>query len=202
MRNILSGAFLLICFFTQAADIKYPVSSIPENLKKNADVVKRTEEIVFEIANLKEAVYHRKVVYTILNENGERYAAMVVGYDKLRKVSAFEGTLYDANGNVLKKAKIKDIQDLSAVQDISLFDDNRIKVLDFTNQFYPYTVEFETEVKFNNTYMLPDWFPQQGEKLSVESSSYSFIAPVDYSIRFKAFNYEGQPSSSTKKTNK
>jgi hypothetical protein len=199
MRNILSGAFLLICFFTQAADIKYPVSSIPENLKKNADVVKRTEEIVFEIANLKEAVYHRKVVYTILNENGERYAAMVVGYDKLRKVSAFEGTLYDANGNVLKKAKIKDIQDLSAVQDISLFDDNRIKVLDFTNQFYPYTVEFETEVKFNNTYMLPDWFPQQGEKLSVESSSYSFIAPVDYSIRFKAFNYEGQPSSSTEK---
>src|SRR6185436_12413230 len=67
-------------------------------LKKNANAVKRMEEIVFEIINLKEAVYHRRVAYTILNENGERYAAMVVGYDKLRKVSSLEGTLYDAKG--------------------------------------------------------------------------------------------------------
>jgi hypothetical protein len=199
MRRFFSVSFLLIGFFANAGDIKYPVSSIPENLKKNANVVKRMEEIVFEIVNLKEAVYRRKVAYTILNENAEKYAAMVVGYDKLRKVSSFEGTLYDAKGNILRKAKSKDVKDFSAVQDISLFDDNRIKVLDFTNQFYPYTVEFETEVKYNNTYMLPDWFPQQDEKLAVENSSYSFIAPADYTIRFKAFNYEGQPSSSTEK---
>ncbi|HTM93374.1 MAG TPA: DUF3857 domain-containing protein [Flavisolibacter sp.] len=199
MRRFLSVSFLLISLFANAGDIKYPVSSIPENLKKNANVVKRMEEIVFEIVNLKEAVYRRKVAYTILNENAERYAAMVVGYDKLRKVLSFEGTLYDAKGNVLRKAKNKDVKDFSAVQDISLFDDNRVKVLDFTNQFYPYTVEFETEVKYNNTYMLPDWFPQQNEKLSVESSSYSFIAPADYTIRFKTFNYEGLPSSSVEK---
>jgi hypothetical protein len=199
MRRFFSVSFLLIGFFANAGDIEYPVSSIPENLKKNANVVKRMEEIVFEIVNLKEAVYRRKVAYTILNENAEKYAAMVVGYDKLRKVSSFEGTLYDAKGNILRKAKSKDVKDFSAVQDISLFDDNRIKVLDFTNQFYPYTVEFETEVKYNNTYMLPDWFPQQDEKLAVENSSYSFIAPADYTIRFKAFNYEGQPSSSTEK---
>jgi len=199
MRRLFCVGVLLIGLFANAGDIKYPVSSIPENLKKNANVVKRMEEVVFEIVNFKEAVYHRKVAYTILNENGEKYAAMVVGYDKLRKITSFDGTLYDAKGNVLKKAKSKDIQDFSAVQDISLFDDNRIKVLDFTNQFYPYTVEFETEVKYNNTYMLPGWMPQTGEKLSVEGSSYSFIAPADYTIRFKAFNYEGQPSSSTEK---
>jgi len=198
MKRIFPIGVLLICFFAKASD-KYPVSAIPENLKKNVDAVKRMEEIVFEIVNLKEAVYHRKVAYTILNENGEKYAAMVVGYDKLRKVSFFDGTLYDAKGSVLRKAKNKDIQDFSAVQEISLFDDNRVKVLDFTNQFYPYTVEFETEVKYNNTYTVPDWFPQPGEKLSVESSSFSFVAPADYNIRFKAFNYEGQPSATTEK---
>ena len=199
MRKLISAFVLMICLFANASDIKYPVSSIPENLKKNANAVKRMEEIVFEVVSLKEAVYHRKVVYTILNENGERYAAMVVGYDKLRKVLAFDGTLYDAQGNVLRKAKNKDIQDYSAVQEISLFDDNRVKVLDFTNQFYPYTVEFETEIKYNNTYMQPDWIPQSGEKLSVESSFYTFVAPADYAIRFKTFNYEGQPSSNNEK---
>src|SRR5678816_2665900 len=137
MARVITAIVLLISFFANANDIKYPVSSIPENLTKDANAVKRMEEIVFEIISLKEAVYHRKVVYTILNENGERYAAMVVGYDKLRKVSSIDGTLYDAKGNVLRKAKNKDIQDYSAVQDISLFDDNRVKVLDFSNQFYP-----------------------------------------------------------------
>src|SRR5215213_6424277 len=173
MRKFFSACCLLVCFLANASDIKYPVSSIPENLKKDANAVKRMEEIVYEIVNLKEAVFRRKVVYTILNENGERYATMVVGYDKLRKVTAFDGVLYDANGNVLRKAKTKDIQDYSAVQDISLFDDNRVKVLDFTNQFYPYTVEFETEIRYNNTYLQPDWIPQSGQKLSVENSSYT-----------------------------
>lgn len=199
MAKVISAFVLLISFFANASDIKYPVSSIPENLKKDANAVKRMEEIVFEIINLKEAVYHRKVVYTILNENGERYAAMVVGYDKLRKVSSLDGTLYDAKGNVLRKAKNKDIQDYSAVQDISLFDDNRVKVLDFSNQFYPYTVEFETEVRYNNTYMQPEWIPQSAEKLSVESSSYTFIAPADYNIRFRKFNYDGEPTSAIEK---
>ena len=199
MQRLFFACTFLVCFHANASDIKYPVNTIPENLKKDANVVKRMEEIVYEIVSLKEAVYRRKVVYTILNENGEKYAAMVVGYDKLRKVSFFDGTLYDANGKVLRKAKTKDIKDYSAVQDISLFDDNRVKVLDFTNQFYPYTVEFETEVKYNNTYMQPDWTPQSDEKLSVENSSYTFVAPADYNIRFKAFNYERQPSSTTQK---
>jgi hypothetical protein len=199
MRIIFSAFVLLVSCFANASDIKFPVSAIPENLKQNANAVKRMEEIVFEIENFKEAVYHRKVVYTILNENGERYAAMLVGYDKLRKVSALDGTLYDANGKVLRKAKSKDIQDYSAVQDISLYDDNRVKVLDFTNQFYPYTVEFEIEIRYNNTYIQPDWVPLSGEKLSVESSSYTFIAPADYNVRFKSFNYEGQPVSTIEK---
>src|SRR5215203_4123340 len=199
MRKFFSACCLLVCFLANASDIKYPVSSIPENLKKDANAVKRMEEETFEIISLKETVLRRKVAYTILNENGDNYAAMVVSYDKLHKVSFFEGTLFDANGNLLKKAKNKDIKDFSAVGDISLFDDNRVKVLDFTNHFYPYTVEFETEVIFNNTYALPNWTPVSSEKLSVETSSFSFISPVNYTIRFKAFNYREPPSSSIEK---
>jgi hypothetical protein len=199
MQRFFLACFLVAGIFASASDIKYPVSAIPETLKKNANVVKRMEEIRFEIVNLGEAILHKKVAYTILNENGDRYAAMVVNYDKERKVSSFDGTLYDANGNVLRKAKNKDIRDFSAVQDISLFDDNRVKVLDFTNQFYPYTVEFETEVKYNNTYMLPEWFPQSNENMSVESSMFSFVAPTEYAIRFKAFNYKEDPVTTTEK---
>lgn len=199
VQKMLSAFALFICAFANASDIKYPVSAIPQNLKKEANVVKRMEEIVFEIISMKEAVYHRKVVYTILNENGDRYAEMVVGYDKLRKVTSFSGTLYDVKGIIVKKAGKKDIQDYSAADDISLFEDDRVKVLDFSNHSYPYTVEFETEVKYNNTYFMPGWFPQPDEKISVENSSFVFIAPTDYTIRFKAFNYNDLPFSSMQK---
>jgi transglutaminase-like putative cysteine protease len=199
MRYYLSAFFLFSVFIATAGDIRYPVSAIPESLKKNADVVKRMEEIVFQVVSLKETVLHRKVAFTIMNENGERYASMVVFYDKLRKVSSLDGTLYDAAGNTIKKAKNKDIQDFSAVQEISLFDDNRVKVLDLSYHAYPYTVEFEVEARYNNSYDLTDWFPQPTENLSVESSSFTFIAPADYTIRFKAFNYKDEPVSSTEK---
>src|SRR4051812_1531722 len=103
--------FLLLLFifpaavYANAGEIKYPVSSIPENLKKNAHAIKRLEEVRYEIVDLDEAIYRRKIVYTILDEGGERYAPMVVGYDKLVKVTSMEGALYDANGQLLKRSK-------------------------------------------------------------------------------------------------
>jgi hypothetical protein len=43
MRILLVWSLLLSVTVLKAADPKYPVSAIPENLKKEADVVKRME---------------------------------------------------------------------------------------------------------------------------------------------------------------
>src|SRR3982751_3896139 len=153
MRNIVLS-FVLICsaICVQAGDIKYPAKAIPEKLLKNAHVVKRMEEVYFELSDLNDVIIRRKIALTILDEKGDGEAPMVVGYDKLRKVTSFEGSLFDGNGNLLKKLKNKDIMDLSAIQDISLFDDNRMKVYDFNYRTYPYTVEYEVVTKMNNSY--------------------------------------------------
>jgi hypothetical protein len=202
MRVILFVGILWVSLSLKAADVKYPVSSIPEKLLKNADVVKRNEEVQFEIVGLNETVWRRKVAYTILNENGDSKSGIAVYYDKLRKVSDLDGALYDASGKQLKKIKPKDIQDYSAVQNISLYDDNRVKVYDFNYRSYPYTVEYTVEMRFNNTYSFPDWMPQSAENLSVENSSYTLIAPSDYPVRFKAFNYKEEPLVTTDKNKK
>src|SRR5688572_14464380 len=95
---------LLTCFFYLVSGVasasgypdEYAVSNIPQSLLKNVNVVKRAEEIVFEITEGNRAKYRQKVVFTILNENGERWAYFGEGYDKLRSIESFEGTLYDA----------------------------------------------------------------------------------------------------------
>lgn len=181
---------------------KYPVSAIPAAILKDAHVVKRLEESSFEIVDLSNAVHKRKVALTILDDQGQRYAALVVGYDKLRKVTDISGALYDAAGNALKKVKSKDISDHSATSDISLYEDNRLKVHDFSYNGYPYTVEYEVEFRYNNTYAFPNWMPQAYEHLAVEKSSFTFITPASYTLRYKAYNCKAGPESITEKDKK
>ncbi len=202
MKKINALAFFLLSFFMVAAQVKYPASAIPASLLKDANVVKRAEEVQFEIKNLHEAIYTRKFALTILNELGQNEAELVVGYDKLHKVSTIEGALFDAAGVQLKKVKGKDIGDFSATSDISLYDDNRVKVHDFNYKVFPYTVEYMVEVEYNHTFHFPDWEPQSLEHLAIEQSAYTFISPDSYTLHYKAFNYKGDPVTTNGKGKK
>ena|SRR5688572_11517102 len=92
MKKTFLAFALLATLFSFAAG-KYPSIEIPAALLKNAHVVKRMEEIRFEIKSLDETIYTRRFALTILDEQGQDYADLVVGYDKLRKISSIEGTL-------------------------------------------------------------------------------------------------------------
>jgi hypothetical protein len=202
MRFFIFLSLLLCVSGIKAADPKYPVSSIPENLKKDADVVKRMEEITFQVISTGETILHKKYALTILNENGADNAGIAEYYDKLISITSMEGTLYDASGKVLKRTKNKDISDVSAVSGNNLIDDSRVKTHHFYYREYPYTVEYEVEQKFSNTLFFPNWYPQEDEKYAVEQSSYTVICPEQYEIRYRAFNYKGAPEVTTEKGKK
>lgn len=197
---------LLITFFgftfSYAGDEPYAVSNINISMLKNANVVKRLELIRFEIESTKEAVLNYRHAFTILNANGDKHAGFYEWYDKLKEIVSIEGTLYDANGKVIKKLKPKDIQDQSAVSDISLMEDNRQKVHNFYHRIYPYTIEYEVKVRHNNTFNFPGWVTQEDELLSVEKSSYTIICPADYTFRYRTVNYKGQPVEKNEKGKK
>ncbi|HRN55289.1 MAG TPA: DUF3857 domain-containing protein [Agriterribacter sp.] len=188
------------CVFANDGD--YAVDKIPGALLKNAHVVKRMEDIRFEVLDLGKSRLYHKYALTILNENGDKYAMEVVGYDKLREFKSMEGNLYDANGKKIRSLKKSEIKDLSATDDISLMDDNRIKVHGFFHRLYPYTVEYETVVQFNCTYFFPLWDPVDNEKIAVMQSAITVVAPADFPVRYKAFNYTGEPEIKTEKGNK
>ena len=180
-------------FFALASDGDYAVAKIPASLLKNANVVKRIEEETFELKNAGEAYHTYHYVVTILNENGEKYATLSQYYNKFVDIRSIEGFLYDANGKELKKLKSKDLQDVSGTSDESLIDDTRYKVFQFYYKVYPYTVEYQVEVKYNGTMFYPKWQPCDDEKIAVEESHFIFSCPADYEFRYKARNYEGDP---------
>ena len=196
MRNlkiaIVFSIGLLSCI-SSTAQGPYGTFLIPQTLLKDADVVKRVDELRYEITEGNKARIFRKVAYTILNEKGDRYSYCVEGYDKLRSVESFEGTLYDGTGKKIRNLKKSEIKDLSGTDDMSLADDNRMKLHNFFYKVYPYTVEYETEVRFKGTMFSPVWIPQETEEMSVQSSSLTVISPASNPLHYKMFQYNGSP---------
>jgi hypothetical protein len=184
--------FVLIVMPFAVLAQKYNATLIPDSLTKNANVVKRYDEIRIEIKEAGKAKLYEKHAYTILNEAGDRYAAYYSGYDKFTDINYIEGALYDAAGKELKKVKKKDIEDLSGTEE-SLMTDTRYKAHNFYYRSYPYTVEYEEEDDMNGIFDLPDWYPQGRNIMSVEYSKFVIVTPKNLDIRYKQFNFSGQP---------
>lgn len=193
VRKFFSVIIGLGLSFAAAASGGYPVSAIPEALLKKADAVKRMEQISFELYGNDEAVLKKKYAITILNENGDRHSYFSEYYDKFREIRNIEGALFDASGKELKRLKNKQIIDFSGSDGSSLADDNRNKLHSFYHRVYPYTVEYEVEIKYEGTLFFPVWLPREDEKFSVESSSITIIYPENNPVRYRAFNFTGQP---------
>src|SRR5882724_5406978 len=187
-------AMLVATFISAyAGDLKYPVSAIPEELKKDVDVVLREDHMRFTILSKKKSRQYVRLVATIFNERGNHYATQQVDYNKLTKVLDINGAVYDASGKQIKKLKNKDVLDQSSFDGgMTLFSDDRIKTLDLSQAIYPYTVEIEYEVENDFLYSIPpSWWG--GTRTSYEHASYQLIFPIDLKPNYKQFNVTVEP---------
>jgi transglutaminase-like putative cysteine protease len=184
-----------------AGDGDYAVSKIPSALLSNANAVKRMEEIRFDLTNLAKPRLYKKYAITILNENGDQFAPFEDSYNKFVELSSIEGYLFDEKGKKIKSLKKDEIKDMSGTSESNLIDDTRIKFHNFFYKIYPYTVEYEYEIKYNTSAYFPEWEPQEGYNFAVQQSLISVIYPLTYTVRYKAFNYPGQPEKKGDKDN-
>lgn len=194
---------MLSGIFSFAGEGPYTVKTIPANLLKNAHVVKRYEELRFELVDLDHAKYYHKYVLTILDENGDRFASAIESYDKkFFGVPDINGKLYDANGIKIKTLKSSEVQDNSGTSEMSLAEDNRIRHHNFYHKVYPYTIEYEIEQRYSGTMFFPTWDPIDYYDFAVEESRLTVICPKSYVLRFKNFNYPAQPVQTDEKDKK
>lgn len=197
LLNVLS--LLLLTGKAFAGDPEYPAFSIPAELKEKAHTVKRWEEIQFRLTSEGVAHLTEHYVITVLDANGDDEARLLADYDKLREIRSVRGVLYDAFGRTVKKLKQSDIEDISAIDGISLITDNRVKKHAFSYNVYPYTVEYEIETRYNCTFIFPYWMPQSGTSMAVEQSRMIVSVPQNYQLRYQPYNYSGTPQISTEK---
>ncbi|PHN05487.1 DUF3857 domain-containing transglutaminase family protein [Flavilitoribacter nigricans] len=164
MKKIL--LYSVLSFFCSAltaqADLFYPISQIPDSLLTYANEVVREELTEFRVESLHSgSLTYRKVV-SVLNDKSDAHRE-VVFYDEDSKIRRFKANLYDALGNLVRKIDKDEIKDYSAVADFSIYQDDRMQVLEIRHSQYPYTVEVEYEMRVAGhrycTY--PTWYIQQ-----------------------------------------
>jgi len=173
-----------------AADPKYAVNSIPEDLKTGMYAVIRERDSRFYVESKGSSALHVRRVITILNSKAKQYALLTLGYDRLRKIESFKANVYDAGGNLIKKLKQTDITDESSISGYSLFEDNRIKHADLSQNTYPYTVEFEYIIRWQYLYSIPEFYLYQDDEVSTEKSSYSISYPKGLKPRYRLYKIE------------
>ncbi|HSC38580.1 MAG TPA: DUF3857 domain-containing protein, partial [Chitinophagaceae bacterium] len=202
MKTVLSLLFCAASLCVRAGDGNYAVSAIPAALMKDADVVVRLDETRFTLKSLGKANEYHHYVYTILNEKGDKFARAFAYYDKLQSIDYIDGNLYDPAGKKIKSLKKSDIKDFSGTSEISLADDNRVKMHSFYYRVYPYTVEYEVSLDYSYTMFFPIWEPMDDDFVAIEHSRLQVVCPADYQFRYKSFNYKSEPVQQTEKGSK
>ncbi|WP_040281209.1 DUF3857 domain-containing protein [Psychroserpens damuponensis] len=187
--------FMLCCVFNLHAqdEALLKSSTVPLQLRVKANAVVRYDHTLIEVKAYNNFIYRNKRIVTVYNENGISDQGAVAGYDDNRKIKSLEARIYDSNGKEIKKFKAKDFEDVSAVSGGTLYDDNRVKYLNYTPTSYPYTIVYEVEVDFKTTAFVPSWRPISGFYVSTENSEYKIVNNSKTQVKIKAINLDDFP---------
>lgn len=187
-------AALIFCTCNCYSQVEYPASQISPALKNRANAVIRKMETNVDMRSDDNVVITVKKVVTVLNKNGNDEAETILSYNKNTAIKYAKGVIYDAYGMTVGKFALNNFSDHSAVSNISLFEDDRVKRFAPTVLSYPYTVSCEYEIRSKQNLMIPSWYASSTPDVAVEQNSYTFTCKPTDKIRIKAVNYKGEPT--------
>ncbi|MDM1553362.1 MULTISPECIES: DUF3857 domain-containing protein [Chryseobacterium] len=165
----------------------YPASAIPENLKKNANVVVRKDFTTVHINKIDEIKYQYNTVTTVLNKDGDEKAIAYIPYDKTRSISDVKVTVYDESGKKIKSYSKSDFSDFANNTQGVFYSDNRIMVFSYTPVQYPYTIDVSYQSQDKNTIFIPDFIPFYSTNTSLEDAQMKIINTSGIDLRAKIY---------------
>ncbi|WP_045502197.1 DUF3857 domain-containing protein [Chryseobacterium sp. StRB126] len=165
----------------------YPASSIPENLKKNANVVIRKDLTIVQINKIDDIKYQYNTVTTVLNKDGNEKAIAYIPYDKARNISDIKVTIYDESGKKIKSYSKSDFSDFANNRQGIFYSDNRIMIFSYTPVQYPYTIDFSYQSQDKNTIFIPDFVPFYSTNTSLEDAQMKIVNTSGIDLRTKVY---------------
>ena len=164
----------------------YLINQIPVSLKSNAHTVYREIKYNIEIKSENAATVKVSEVRSILNKNGEKNVIFIESYNPMNKITALRGWVYDENGKRIRSVSNEDAYDWSNMG-YSLYDENRIRILDPKCLTYPMTVKYDYELSLKQTLFLPS-LSLNDYNTSYEHVEFIITTPSNIGIKYKEYN--------------
>ncbi len=183
----------LFSFLLTAQNKDLSLLTIPDSLKQDANSVIRYEHTNIEIYDASKMVVSKEVAITVLNKHGDNHGNIYLNYDNHTKIKSVHARIVNSSGDEIKKMKKNDFTDESAVDNGSLFSDDRILYYEHHTMSYPYTVVVEYELSTSNTAFIPTWYPINFFQVGIQESTYTLTYPENLNIISKEFNIENYP---------
>lgn len=183
MNKIFSLITILFSYFISAQD--YSETTIPEELKKNAYVVVRSDNTTININAIDEMEIIVNKTITILNKSGESFSTVYIPYDKGTSIRDVKVSVLDTSGKVMKKYSKSDFTDVRHSQSFSFYDDNRVLYLHYMSNTYPYSLQYTYTTETENTIFLPDFSPVDGYNISTQNTSLTINNKSGIALRTK-----------------
>ncbi len=199
MNKFLTTSLLLSPFLIFAQF--YPVNQINPEVKKDAYAVIRKATVEVNLNAINEFKFNEEVVITVLDKSGDAFVNAHQFYDPNTKIDLFEAEIYNEAGKFIRKYKLKDFADASAVSGGQLYTDDRVKYLSFTPTFYPYTVRYKVNTTNKNTLFIPRWNPVSYPNLGIENSIFVFKNNASFAVRKLEKNLDNFPIQNSKANN-
>jgi hypothetical protein len=153
----------------------YSAFTIPDSLKKDADVVVRDEYIKFTIKDINSAKCEVHEVYTILNEGGKSALNFNEFSYKFRVLDDAEIKVYDAFG--IKKNTYSKKEMTSLNYGDGLVPEGKVTYFNVNAPSYPITVEINYTIKYKGLFNYPGNYFQTTNH-AVQNALFEVEAPT------------------------
>jgi Domain of Unknown Function with PDB structure (DUF3857) len=191
MKKVFYSIIFLLFYGIINAQINiYATFTIPDSLKKNADVVVRDEYIKFTIKDINTAKFEVHEVYTILNEEGKHLLNFPEYSDKFNYLDEAEIKVFDAFGKKINTYTKKEM--ITERYGNDLVDDGKITHFNVNAPSYPITVEINYTRKYKGLFIYPSNYFQNPYH-SIQQEVFEVEVPKDLSLRYKILNCNYQP---------
>lgn len=191
MKKIFSVLIVMVMAINGYAQLNINSAlTIPDSLRKDADMVMREESIKLVIKDKNTARYEVHRVFTVLNEQAKNSLSFVQFSDKFHVLDDAEIKLYDLLGKKINTYSKKEMTSLNYGD--GLVPEGKVTYFNVNVPSYPITVEFNYSIKFKGIFSLPG-YDMQSPWQAVEHSVFEVEVPSDLGVRYKMVNTNRQP---------
>ena len=191
MQKLLFSLLLFPLALLAQDNFQHAALLIPADLQKGAYAVIRNQEIEFYVKSPGEATFREKRTVTLFNDKSS-YDALVIHYNTYNKLGKITGKVYDSLGKLVREIEKKEIRDVSAISDFSIYEDDRVRYVDVDYTDYPYTVEFEYEMTYKDLLDYPNW-DIANYYTAVQRSVFILDLPEHFQVSVKSLNLDISP---------